>query len=157
MVGGLSDTFGRVPVLSIGRVGGVLYLLLLPRTTTLAGRRLVDTLFMFPTGLMLAGSQSVLDAAQADLFGKRPQLSARINAQNGLCWTVSHVSALAIGAALAKRFGLAAQWRFSLAAAVLNLGLTARLVAETLPISRRRAFTFKRSNPLGNLLLLFNR
>ena len=54
------------------------------RTRTLAQRRLIDTLFMFPTGIFLAGNQSVLDAAQSDLFGSRAGLSAMINSQHAL-------------------------------------------------------------------------
>jgi MFS family permease len=84
LVGGLSDSVGRVPVLALGRLGCIAGLILLPRTRTLAQRRLIDTLFMFPTGIFLAGNQSVLDAAQSDLFGSRAGLSAMINSQHAL-------------------------------------------------------------------------
>jgi MFS family permease len=81
LIGALSDAFGRVPILLMGRMGLTLWLV-----GTSASRKLWQFMLAdwITWGLISASTQAVEDAFFADAFGERPQLSGRIRAQNGV-------------------------------------------------------------------------
>ena len=93
MVGCLSDTVGRVPVQAIGKAARLVGVFLLPHCRTLGQRKAFEIVLgmMKPeSGLFMAGHDSVFDAARADLFGRRPELGAQIQAKHALWATAAH-------------------------------------------------------------------
>ena len=66
---------------------------LLPHCRTLGQRKAFEIVLgmMKPeSGLFMAGHDSVFDAARADLFGRRPELGAQIQAKHALWATAAH-------------------------------------------------------------------
>ena len=158
IMAGLSDTYGRVPVQTLARIGRLAGVILMPYCTTL-NRRKIFEIFLGMTkpdgGLVMAGSEAVFDAARSDLFATRPGLAAQIDAKNGLWGAFAHTAALSAGAACTSLFGgLHGQWMLARVAAVVNIIFTFSL-KETLAKHDRKPFTLASANPFSNTMLLF--
>ena len=155
---GLSDTYGRVPVQTLARIGRLAGVIMMPYCTTL-NRRKIFEIFLGMTkpdgGLVMAGSEAVFDAARSDLFATRPGLAAQIDAKNGLWGAFAHTAALSAGAACTALFGgMHGQWMLARVAAVVNIIFTFSL-KETLAKHDRKPFTLASANPFSNTMLLF--
>ena len=88
IVGGLSDTYGRIPAMAFGRLGWVMIWLWLPRVTTLRGWFVAEIVC---TGILRGGDNASQSAAIADLFGMRPTLSASIRSKLGMYLLPQHL------------------------------------------------------------------
>ena len=142
----LSDAIGRVPVLTAARLGRLAGVLLMPHCTTLSRRFWFEILLGMSTpnsGLVMAGSESVFDAAGADLFGSRPNLAAQVDAKNGLYSSFAHTAALTAGTAATVLFGgLHGQWALARVAAIVNVAFSF-MCPETLKPAHRKPFTVR--------------
>lgn len=143
VLGNLSDRFGRRPVLLISLAGLAVDQLLLATT---------DSLMMIFVGRTLAGafggSFATAQAAMADMSA--PEDRARSFGFVSAAFGAGFVLGPAIGGLLGE-FGDRAPFYVSavLCAGNLLYGLT--VFPETLPPDRRRAFVWRRANPLGAL------
>ena len=139
----LSDAIGRVPVLTVARLGRLVGVLLMPHCTTLRRRFWFEVICGMNThssGLVMAGSESVFDAATADIFGSRPNLAAQIDAKSGLYSSFAHTAALAAGSTATALFGgLHGQWALARVAAVINV-VFSFMCPETLAVGQRKPF-----------------
>jgi hypothetical protein len=100
LIGALSDAFGRIPILLMGRLGLIGWLVGTSASTKLWQYMLAD---MLPWGWISASTQAVEDAWFADVFGERPQLSGRLRAQNGVWGGIAGFASPFVGIWLARR------------------------------------------------------
>ncbi len=148
VLGGLSDHFGRRPVLLASLFGfGVDYLLL----------AFAPTIWWLFVGRLLAGitgaSFTTASAYIADISTpeKRAQNFGIIGAAFGLGFIIGPV----IGGLLGQ-FGPRIPFFAAAALALLNWMYGYFVLPESLPADKRRPFNIKRANPLGSLKGLFN-
>ena len=150
LIGAMSDAFGRVPILLVGRLGLVLWLVWTSASRKLWQFMLADWVTW---GLISASTQSVEDAFFADAFGERPELSGRLRARNGVWSGIAGFVSPFAGIWLAQTsrtltFYLGALMLFFQCGVCLWHG-------ETLAPSERKPLTMDRVNPLNSFLLLF--
>jgi DHA1 family tetracycline resistance protein-like MFS transporter len=146
LMGVLSDRFGRRPVLLISLTGlGLDYILmgLAPSLTWLFVGRVISGI--------TAATYSTASAYVTDVTPKEKRAAAY--GYIGAAWGVGFVVAPAIG-------GLLGEWHPRLpfwVAAVLTLANALYgwfVVPESLPLSSRNAFSWRRANPFGSLRLI---
>ena len=143
VMGNLSDRYGRRPVL-MAALGGLSidYLLL----------ALADTLPLIFIGRVLSGifggSYGAAQSAIADITA--PEDRARTFGYVGAAFGIGFVAGPAIGGLLGELGDRAPFYAASVLAAV-NLAYGWFVFPETLPPERRRAFEWRRANPLGAL------
>ncbi|MEM9084809.1 MAG: TCR/Tet family MFS transporter [Pseudomonadota bacterium] len=144
VIGGLSDRFGRRPVLLITLfVLGVDYLImaLAPDLMWLFIGRIVSGIM----GASWAAANScIADVASAEERGK---LFGIMGAAGGSGFVIGP----AIGGILGE-YGVRLPFYAAGALAILGAALGYFILKETLPRERRRAFTLARANPLGTLI-----
>jgi DHA1 family tetracycline resistance protein-like MFS transporter len=146
LVGNLGDRFGRRPVL-LGALAGfaVDYALL----------GFAPSLWWLFLGRALAGffgaSFGPAGAALADVSA--PEDRARLFGMIGAAFGIGFIIGPAIGGLLGE-FGERAPFHFAALLAAANLVLGIFAFPETLPPEKRRAFEWKRANPVGALLAL---
>lgn len=146
IIGGLSDRYGRRPVLLVSTAGFAV-------SYVLAG--LADTLWLLFLGRALAGitgaSFSASYAYIADITP--PERRAERFGLIGVAFGVGFILGPAMGGFLGA---IDVRLPFFAAAAfgVLNLLLGLFLLPESLPPERRRAFDLKRANPVGSMMQL---
>lgn len=144
IIGGLSDQFGRRPILLI-----TLFLLAIDYTIM----ALAPALGWIVAGRMLSGIMGASWAASNSCVADCVPSEER-GAAFGLLGGAGAVG-FVLGPAVG---GLASEWGtrlpFLLAASLAFAGTLAGLILlrETLPAERRRAFNLKRANPLGSIL-----
>ena len=142
VIGGLSDRFGRRPVLLISLVvmaldylvmalAGSIWLLLLGRTI----------------GGITAATQATANAYMADISA--PEDRAANFGLIGAAFGVGFVLGPLIGGLLAE-FGTRAPFYAAAALAALNAVFGYLVLKETLPPEKRRPFDWRRANPLGS-------
>ncbi len=146
LLGSLSDRFGRRPVLLMSLLGfGVDYLLL----------GFAPDLWWFFLGRIIAGitgaSFTVAGAYVADVSApeKREQNFGLIGAAFGLGFIVGP----AIGGFLGS-FGERIPFFVAAGLSLLNALYGFFVIPESLPVENRRAFSWKRSNPVGAIMHL---
>ena len=144
IIGGLSDRFGRRPVLLV-----TLFML----GIDYAIMAWAPTLFWLFIGRILSGimgaSWAAANSCIADVAG--PDERGKFFGILGAAGASGFVIGPAIGGILGE-FGVRLPF---LAAAVLGIGgaiLGYFFLRETLPVERRRTFTMARANPLGTLI-----
>ena len=89
VVGCLSDTIGRKPLMIFGRIGWSAWWLIVANVEAISARtgmtalniRLIGEVLCW--GVFSAGNWSAFTAAQADLFGTRPELMAKVGTTGG--------------------------------------------------------------------------
>jgi MFS family permease len=104
--------------------------------------------------LPLDGSMKVADAAWADVFGERPDLSAKLQAQTQVFVSAAGLLGPILGAQITRRANYNWAFVFGMAMALAQSLLIATGV-ETLPPGRRKRFTVSKINPFKGLGLLF--
>lgn len=143
VLGNLSDRIGRRPVLLIALAGMALDYLLLAVANTLplifVGRVLSGA---------LGGSYAPAQAAIADQTP--PEARAKTFGYVSAAFGVGFIAGPAIGGLLGE-LGLRAPFYAASALAGLNFLYGLTIFPETLPKERRRAFEWRRANPLGAL------
>jgi DHA1 family tetracycline resistance protein-like MFS transporter len=146
ILGGLSDRFGRRPIILISLLGlGIDYIFLF----------LAPTLFWLFIGRIIAGicgaSFTTASAYIADIStpDKRAQNFGMIGAAFGLGFIVGPL----LGS-LFSQFGVRVPFLVAAILALLNWLYGYFVLPESLSIDNRRRFDWKRANPLGSLLQL---
>lgn len=147
IMGGLSDRFGRRPVLLLSLLGlGIDYIF----------HAFAPTLFWLFVGRLVAGmfgaSFTTATAYIADISTpeKRSQNFGLIGAAFGLGFIIGPV----IGGLAGAEFGPRAPFLVAAALSLLNVIYGFFVLPESLPVSERRAFNWKRANPIGSLMNL---
>ncbi len=146
ILGGLSDRFGRKPILLLSLFGlGLDYLF----------HAFAPTIFWLMVGRVIAGifgaSFTVASAYMADISTRENK--AKNFGLIGAAFGLGFIIGPAIG-------GVSAQWGiqmpFFIAASLslLNVLYGFFIVPESLPVEKRRAFQWKRANPVSSLLNL---
>lgn len=146
VIGNLSDRFGRRPVLLIALAGLAIDYLLLA---------LADTLLLVFVGRLMSGvfggSYGAAQAAIADIT--RPDQRARNFGYVGAAFGVGFIAGPALGGLLAG-WGDRAPFLAAAALAGANFLYGLLVFPETLAKDRRRAFDWRRANPLGALAIV---
>jgi DHA1 family tetracycline resistance protein-like MFS transporter len=147
IMGGLSDRFGRRPVLLFSLFGlGIDYIF----------HALAPTLFWLFVGRLIAGvfgaSFTTATAYIADISTpeKRSQNFGLIGAAFGLGFIIGPV----IGGLAGAEFGPRAPFLVAAALSLLNVTYGFFVLPESLDKNKRRPFEWKRANPIGALMRL---
>jgi MFS transporter, DHA1 family, tetracycline resistance protein len=142
--GNLSDRFGRRPVLLISLFGFALEFLLMAISTSL--------LWLF-IARMLSGvfgsTQGPAQSAIADMID--PDDRSRVYGLLGAAFGIGFVLGPALGGFLSV-YGHRTPFYVAAFLAAANALYGYFAFSETLPLEKRRAFDWKRANPLGSLL-----
>lgn len=148
LVGALSDSFGRRPVLLISLVVLALDYVLMA---------LAETIWLLLLGRIIAGlaaaTYATATAFMADISPpeKRAQNFGLISAAFG----AGFVFGPAVGGLLGE-IGPRAPFIAAAVLATLNLLIGVAFISESLPVDKRRSFDWSRANPLGSLLQIGN-
>jgi DHA1 family tetracycline resistance protein-like MFS transporter len=144
IMGGLSDRFGRRPILLFSLLGlGVDYVF----------HAFAPTLFWLFVGRLIAGifgaSFTTATAYVADISSpeKRAQNFGLIGAAFGLGFIIGPV----IGGLAGAEFGPRAPFLVAAGLSLLNVIYGFFVLPESLPVEKRRAFNWRRANPIGSL------
>ena len=145
-VGSLSDRFGRRPVLLLSLFGlGLDYIII----------ALAPTLARLVVGRILAGIFGVLEATATAYIAdiSAPEKRARNFGLVGAAFGIGFILGPPLGGVLG---GINLRLPFWCAAALslLNVLYGLLVLPESLPLHRRRAFSWSRANPVGSLLSL---
>ena len=159
-VGCLSDTIGRKPLMIGGRLGWALWWVLLAnidRFSAYSGvgpmrLRFIGEILCW--GIIQAGTWSVFTASQADLFGTRPTLMAKVSTTGGFCWDIGDSCGSLASGLLASRAPTFSIY-LSAVCAMASIGIISTM-PETLPKEKRRPFKLTEANPIGSLGMLVN-
>lgn len=147
LVGNLSDRFGRRPVLLISLLGfGIDYLILAWAPTY--GWLFVGRIIAGITGASFTTASSYIADISADETTRAKNFGL-IGAAFGLGFVLGP----ALGGLLAT-WGLRAPFYAAAALCLLNCLFGVLLLPESLPKGSRRAFDWRRANPLGSLRFL---
>ena len=143
LVGALSDRYGRRPVLLLSLLGFGLDYIVLALAPTLAWlfvARVVSGIFgaSFSTGFAY-----IADVSPPE---KRAQNFGLVGAAFGLGFIIGPVSGGLLG-----ELGPRVPFFVAAALSLLNMAYGYFVLPESLPVERRRAFEWKRANPIGAL------
>lgn len=141
IMGGLSDRYGRRPILLISLLGlGIDYLFMF----------FAPTLMWLVIGRCIAGmfgaSFTTASAYISDV--STPETRTKNFGLIGAGFGIGFVLGPAIGGFLAE-FGLRTPFLAAAILSLMNLIYGALVLKESLPLEKRRAFSLKRSNPIG--------
>jgi len=143
ILGGLSDRFGRRPVLLLSMLGLAIDCVLMALAPTLA--------WLFVARLISGAAASTMAAANAYIADVTPpdDRAARFG-MLGAAWGVGFILGPALGGLLGEIGPRAPFWGAAAFCAV-NLLYGLFVLPESLPKDRRAAFSLKLSNPFGAL------
>lgn len=146
IIGGLSDRYGRRPVLLISLlIFGLDYLI----------QGMATNIYWLYAGRIIAGitgaSYAVATSYIADVSdpAKKAQNFGLIGAAFGLGFIIGPLLGAALG-----HFGIRVPFFVSAGLALLNCGFGFFVLPESLKKENRRAFDWSRSNPMGTLAVL---
>jgi len=146
VVGGLSDRFGRRPIVLMSNLGlGLDYVLmaLAPNLGWLFAGRVISGI--------TAASISTSFAYIADVTP--PEKRAGAFGLLGAAFGVGFVVGPGLGGMLTE-FGPRAPFWLAAALSLTNAAYGLLVLPESLPLDRRSAFSWRRANPVGSILLL---
>lgn len=144
ILGGLSDKYGRRPILLISLLGlGIDYVF----------HAIAPSLAWLFLGRVLAGvcgaSFTTANAYIADV--STPEKRAQNFGLIGAAFGLGFIAGPLIGGVVGGYFGVRAPFYAAAALSLLNLLYGYFILPESLPKEKRRAFSFKRSNPFSSL------
>lgn len=146
ILGGLSDRYGRRPVLLLSLLGFGLDYLVLANAPT------IIWLFIFRIfSGMMGASFTTATAYIADI--STPEKRAQNFGIVGAAFGMGFIIGPAIGGMLGH-FGTRVPFYFSAGLSLLNFVYGYFVVPESLSVEHRRKFDWKRANPIGTLLQL---
>ena len=149
-IAALSDRFGRMRIMVITRCAHLLWYGLVARVDTLRQRMILEVL----THAVTRAEPTVFEAAHTDMFGSRPELSARILTADMFWAALVGIVAPGGGAFLCTKLGNRA---FGISMMfVLITQLMILRTPETLRPEKRKPVSLRRANPFSNLRLLFS-
>jgi len=147
IVGGLSDRFGRRPIMLLSLFGLAMDYFIMGFAPTIA--------FLY-VGRIIAGSLgatfSTANAYIADI--SPPETRAQNFGLVGAAFGVGFMLGPVVGGLIGNEFGPRAPFIAAGIIALINVGYGFIFLPETLAKEKRRAFSWKRSNPWGSLLAL---
>lgn len=145
IIGGLSDRFGRRPVLLFSLVGYAVDFAIMGLAKTFS-ILFVGRIF----SAIFAATYSTSNAYIADITPqeRRAERFAMLGAAFGLGFIIGP----GIGGTISDNFGYRAPFFVASGLAALNFVYCWFVLPETLTPEKRRAFDWRRANPLGNLL-----
>ncbi len=143
VLGNLSDRFGRRPIILLSLLGAGLDYVFMAFAPTL-GWLFVGRIVGGITGASITAANAYI----ADV--SPPEKRARNFGMIGACFGVGFILGPAAGGALAH-FGLRAPFVAAAGLTLLNALYGYFVLPESLPASERRAFDFRRANPLSSL------
>lgn len=148
VIGGLSDRYGRRPVLLLSLFGlGVDYIFMY----------FAPTLLWLVIGRCIAGvfgaSFTTASAYIADI--STPENKAKNFGMVGAAFGIGFIIGPAIGGFLGDQ-GLRAPFLLAAGLSLLNMIYGFFVLKESLPVEKRRAFSLKRSNPVGAIIQMIN-
>lgn len=150
--GSLSDAIGRRPVQAFAGCGALLRCILIPLTTTLHTRMIVDILCK---GVIEAGMKTVKGATHSDVFGTRPERSGEVRAAEDMYSQLLAILSPSVAELIARFYG--DSLTFAIGGAAAAVGVVATIACpETLPKQSRRRFELKRANPVSGLWVLLS-
>ncbi len=144
IIGGLSDRFGRRPVLLTSLAAysfDFLIMAIAPTLQLIAAARLVAGAF--------AATFSTANAYIADI--SPPEKRAANFGLMGAAFGLGFIIGPAIGGFLGEQYGVRAPFYFVAAVGAANFLFGLFVLPETLPRESRRKFDWRRANALGNL------
>ena len=147
IMGALSDRFGRRPVLLLSCLGlGLDYILM----------AWAPTLWLLFVGRILSGITAASFATAAAYIADvtPPEKRAASYALFGAAWGFGFVIGPAVGGALSEAYGLRVPFWVAAGLTLLNATYGYFVLPESLPKENRKAFSWRRANPLGSLRLL---
>jgi DHA1 family tetracycline resistance protein-like MFS transporter len=143
VLGGLSDRYGRRPVIILSLVGTAANYLLLAVAPSLA--------WLFLGRLLAGGTAANISAANAYIADVTPpELRASRFGLVGATFGAGFVFGPAIGGVLGA-IDLRLPFLVAAVLALANATYGAVVLPESLPTERRRRFSWKRANPVGSL------
>lgn len=145
VLGGLSDRFGRRPILLISLLGlGIDYIF----------HAFAPTIGWLFVGRVIAGlcgaSYTTASAYIADV--SEPEKRSQNFGLIGVAFGVGFMFGPMLGGYIGEEFGLRAPFYLAASLSFLNLIYGYFVLPESLPVENRRRFEWKRSNPVGSLL-----
>lgn len=147
ILGGLSDKYGRRPILLLSLLGlGIDYIF----------HALAPTLTWLFIGRLIAGvggaSFTTANAYIADI--STPEKRAQNFGLIGVAFGVGFFIGPALGGFIGENWGIRTPFYVAAALSLLNMVYGYFVLPESLPKEDRRTFNFKRSNPFSTLLNL---
>ena len=147
VMGTLSDRFGRRPVLLLSCLGlGLDYMLM----------AWAPSLWLLFVGRVLSGITAASFATAAAYIADvtPPEKRAASYALFGAAWGFGFVIGPAVGGLLSVAYGLRMPFWVAAGLTLLNATYGYFVLPESLPKENRKAFSWRRANPLGSLRLL---
>ena len=147
----LSDTVGRKRIWAFGRLTKLVWFMGSLYATSMR-QYIVACIVCW--GVLDAGTLSVEEAAWADVFGSRPELSSQLKSANSV-WSLVAGSMVGpvIGALISTKSSTAGFYVAS-AMCVVEAGLVL-CTTESLKLEERKPFALTKVNPFANIGLLF--
>lgn len=153
--GALSDSIGRKPLWALGRCTKVLWFMGTMYATNMNAYIVACVLAW---GLGDCGTLSVQEAAWADVFGDRPELSARLKASNQVWTGIAGLVGPVVGAQISSRSPILGFYVSSVMCVIESFMVMAS--QESLAKHERKPFAgvmplLRMANPFSSISLLF--
>ena len=155
LAGALSDSIGRKPLWALGRCTKVLWFMGSMSATTMNAYIVACVLAW---GVGDCGTLSVQEAAWADVFGDRPELSARLKASNQVWTGIAGLVGPVVGAQISSRSPVFGFYVSSVMCVIESVMVM--ISKESLAKEERKPFAgvmplLRTANPFSSISLLF--